>query len=123
MEVKNRREDLFTQNLPPTIKTPSKTLLLSSDYWKETAGSYRSKDYDLTEFDYILVSTQDMSHEYAIGILPTDFIKGKTAARYLQYTLLEGGTYFSISYYRQGYWDYNVNQIYNKTVNVYGIKL
>ena len=122
MEVKNKREDLFTQNLPPKVKSLTKTLLLSSDYWKDTAGSKRSKEYDLAEYDYIMVSASDTSHEYAIGVLPADFIKNKTAAHYIQFELA-GSTYLSISYYKNGYWDYSVNQIYNKTVNVYGIKV
>ena len=122
MEVKNKREDLFTQNLPPKIKSLTKTLLLSSDYWKDTAGSKRSKDYDLSDYDYIMVSASDTSCEYAIGVLPTDFIKDKNPAHYIQFELA-GSTYLSISYYKNGYWDFNVSQIYNKTVNVYGIKL
>lgn len=122
MEVKNKREDLFTQNLPPKVKSLTKTLLLSSDDWKESAGSKRSKEYDLAEYDYIMVSASDTSHEYAIGILPTGFIKDKTVLHYLQFELV-GSTYLNISYYKNGYWDFSVNQIYNKTVNVYGIKV
>mgnify|MGYP006932856754 CR=1 FL=1 len=122
MEVKNKREDLFTQNLPPKVKSLTKTLLLSSDYWKDTAGSKRSKEYDLAEYDYIMVSASDTSHEYAIGILPADFITDKTVVHNLQFELA-GSTYLTISYYKNDYWEYHVNQIYNKTVNVYGIKV
>ena len=122
MEVKNKREDLFTQNLPPKVKSLTKTLLLSSDYWKDTAGSKRSKDYDLSDYDYIMVSASDTSHEYAIGVLPADFITDKTVVHNLQFELA-GSTYLTISYYKNGYWEYHVNQIYNKTVNVYGIKV
>lgn len=122
MEVKNKREDLFTAETPPVVKSLTKTLLLTSDYWKDTAGSKRSKDYDLSDYDYIMVSASDTSHEYAIGVLPVDFIKDKTALHYLQFELA-GSTYLSISYYKNDYWDFNVSQIYNKTVNVYGIKV
>ena len=122
MEVKNKREDLFTQNLPPKVKSLTKTLLLSSDYWKDTAGSKRSKEYDLAEYDYIMVSASDTSDEIAIGILPADFIKDKTVFHKLKFELA-GSTYLTISYYKNDYWEYHVNQIYNKTVNVYGIKV
>lgn len=122
MEIKNKREDLFTAETPPVVKSLTKALLLTSDYWKDTAGSKRSKEYDLSDYDYIMVSASDTSHEYAIGVLPTDFIKDKTPAHYIQFELA-GSTYFSISYYKNGYWDFNINQMYNKTVNVYGIKV
>lgn len=123
MEIKNRREDLFTQYLPPEVTKPYMELLISIEADPESAVTQRKKFNGLqpNEYDLIMVCSETQSDLIATGILPAAYLS-TTTLNYLEYPLAAGGTKFSISYYRSGYWQFSTNMAWNKGIRVYGIK-
>ena len=123
MEIKNKREDLFTQNLPPVVTKPFMDLLISIEADPESAVTQRKKFSGLqpNEYDLIMVCSETQSDLISTGVLPAAYLT-TTAHKYLVFPLSEGGTKFSISYYKNGYWQFSTNMIWNKGLRVYGIK-
>lgn len=123
MEIKNRREDLFTQYLPPEVTKPFMDLLISIEADPESAVTQRKKFDGLqpNEYDLIMVCSETQSDLISVGVLPAAYLTTATL-KYLEFPLAAGGTKFSISYYKNGYWQFSTNQVWNKGLRVYGIK-
>lgn len=123
MEVKNRREDLYTEVTPPVVETAKITQLVASDQWTESAGRLRLQDHNVLDYDLLLVSVGSDNSEECIGIMPTHKLADVT--KNVQFVLFSSTklTVQKSVVNKKVYWDYTVNQIYNKKVFVYGIKL
>lgn len=124
MEVKNRREDLYTEVTPPVVEKAKITQLVASDQWTESAGSLRLQDHNVLDYDLLLVSVGSDNSEQSVGVMPT--YKLADVTKDVEFVLVAGGTKLTVQksvVNKKVYWDYNVNQIYNKKVFVYGIKL
>lgn len=123
MEIKNKREDSYTSFLPPVISKPNMDLLISIEADPESAVTQRKKFSGLqpNEYDLILACSESQNDLTAIGILPGTYLSMATL-NYLVFPLTAGGTKLSISYYKNGYWQFRTNQAWNKGLRVYGIK-
>lgn len=123
MEVKNRREDLYTEVTPPVVEKAKITQLVASDQWTESAGSLRLQDHDVLDYDLLLVSTGSDYGEACIGVMPT--YKLADVTKDVEFVLVSSTklTVRKTVINKKLYWEYSVNQIYNKKVFVYGIKL
>ena len=123
MEVKNRREDLYTEVTPPVVEKAKITQLVASEQWTESAGSLRLQDHNVLDYDLLLVSVGSDLHEQSIGVMPT--YKLADVTNDVEFVLVSSTklTVRKTVINKKLYWEYSVNQIYNKKVFVYGIKL
>lgn len=123
MEVKNRREDLYTEVTPPVVEKAKITQLVASDQWTESAGRLRTQDHNVLDYDLLLVSTGSDYGESCVGVMPT--YKLADVTKYVEFVFFSSTklTVQKSVVNKKVYWDYTVNQIYNKKVFVYGIKL
>lgn len=123
MEVKNRREDLYTEVTPPVVEKAKITQLVASDQWTESAGNLRTQDHNVLDYDLLLVSTGSDNGEKSVGVMPT--YKLADATNDVEFVLVSSTklTVRKTVINKKEYWEYSVNQIYNKKVFVYGIKL
>ena len=123
MEVKNRREDLYTEVTPPVVEKAKITQLVASDQWKESAGRLRTQEPNVLDYDLLLVSIGSDFSEECIGVMPT--YKLADVTNDVEFVLVSSTklTVRKTVINKKLYWEYSVNQIYNKKVFVYGIKL
>ena len=123
MEIKNRREDTYTSFLPPVISKPHMDLLITIEADPESAVTQRKKFSGLqpNEYDLILVCSESYSDLTPKGVLPGTYLS-MTTLNYLEFPLSDGGAHLSISYYKNGYWQFSTNMIWNYGIRVYGIK-
>lgn len=85
MEIKNRREDLFTQIIPPKIKTVKFDKLWEGNDFVESAGTVYTgwlgipTDYDLLFCVFSTGDGETYGHAYSSDIVPTAFLIGGKA--------------------------------------------
>jgi hypothetical protein len=123
VEVKNRREDLYTEVTPPVVEKAKITQLVASDQWTKSADTLRTQDHNVLDYDLLLVSVGSDYSEECIGIMPT--YKLADVTKNVEFVLVSSTklTVLQSVVNKKVYWNYSVNQIYNKKVFVYGIKL